>query len=107
MKNITKSPPSWCPDAVPSDRGWRHPVTGELLVSVRGGVIGNQEKQQTAILEVPESKPVISEKGEKKAVIDETVPGEPILDQDEQSKENIIVEKQQPSKTTRRGRNAK
>lgn len=24
-------PPGWCPHAVPSARGWRHPRTGELL----------------------------------------------------------------------------
>ena len=36
--DIRKNPPKWCKDAVPSDKGWRHPKTGELLVSVRGGV---------------------------------------------------------------------
>lgn len=28
-------PPSWRKDAVASTRGWRHPVTGELLVARR------------------------------------------------------------------------
>lgn len=28
-------PPSWCSDAVPTDRGWTHPRTGELLKAVK------------------------------------------------------------------------
>jgi hypothetical protein len=28
-------PPSWCADAIPTDRGWTHPHTGELLKAVK------------------------------------------------------------------------
>lgn len=28
-------PPSWCSDAVPTDRGWTNPKTGELLKAVK------------------------------------------------------------------------
>ena len=28
-------PPSWCADAIPTDRGWTHPRTGELLKAVK------------------------------------------------------------------------
>jgi hypothetical protein len=34
MQSKKYSPPRWCPDAVPSKQGWRHPKTGELLVRV-------------------------------------------------------------------------
>lgn len=30
------TPPSWQKDAVVSPQGWRHPKTGELLVSYKG-----------------------------------------------------------------------
>lgn len=28
-------PPSWCADAIPTNRGWAHPKTGELLKAVK------------------------------------------------------------------------
>jgi hypothetical protein len=34
MSNLT--PPNYCKDAVATNRGWEHPKTGELLVSVKG-----------------------------------------------------------------------
>lgn len=34
-KNILNSPPSWQKDAIPTPLGWKHPRSGELLVSVR------------------------------------------------------------------------
>lgn len=36
--DIRKFPPHWCRNAIPSKRGWCHPKTGELLISVPGGV---------------------------------------------------------------------
>lgn len=36
--NYTISAPSWQPDAIPTSSGWVHPVTKELLVSVKGGI---------------------------------------------------------------------
>lgn len=102
-KNITNTPPSWCPDAVPSDRGWRHPKTGELLVSVRGGVLPTKKSagDNTLLTEVPKTKDVISEVEESK-VIDENTKEETVIP-DEQPQE-VITETKTPRK--RRGRNA-
>lgn len=36
--NYTISAPIWQPDAIPTKKGWIHPVTNELLVSVKGGI---------------------------------------------------------------------
>lgn len=37
LPDITKNPPSWEPNAIPTDTGWRHPETNELLVSLIKG----------------------------------------------------------------------
>lgn len=37
LPDITKNPPAWEPNAIPSDTGWRHPETNELLVSLIKG----------------------------------------------------------------------
>lgn len=102
MRNIVNFPPSWCPDAVPSDRGWRHPVTGELLVSVRGGV-KPLPKVEEQLVEVPTAEAVISEVVED-AVIDETVQGEAAI-ADEQPVE-VIAEEAPKAKRRGRGKNA-
>lgn len=103
MKNIVNYPPSWCPDAIPSDRGWRHPKTGELLVSVRGGVFPIKEtaKEETLLTEVPKAKDVIPEVV-KEDVIDENVKGKEVI-ADEQPQE-VITETKATKK--RRGKNA-
>lgn len=100
MKNIVNYPPSWCPDAIPSDRGWRHPKTGELLVSVRGGVFPIKEnaKDEAILTEVPKAQKVISEDGGE-AVIDENLKSEEVI-ADEQPQEVITETK----KTTRKRR---
>lgn len=103
MRNIVNFPPSWCPDAVPSDRGWRHPVTGELLVSVRGGV-KPLPKVEEQLVEVPTAEAVISEVVED-AVIDETVQGEAVI-ADEQPVEEVIAEEAPKAKRRGRGKNA-
>ena len=36
--NYTISAPAWQPNAIPTSKGWVHPVTNELLVSVKGGI---------------------------------------------------------------------
>lgn len=87
MRDIN-TPPSWCPDAIPSDRGWRHPVTGELLVSVRGGVKPKTELLKKQITEVLSVKEVIPETTEKIKVIDENV----------KNSENGILEKKSKTK---------
>lgn len=35
---IKAAPPPWCKYAIASPEGWRDPSTGEILISVRGGV---------------------------------------------------------------------
>lgn len=37
LPDITKIPPAWEPNAIPSETGWRHPETNELLVSLIKG----------------------------------------------------------------------
>lgn len=49
-KSIKNFPPSWCPDALPSERGWVHPKTGELLVSVKGGCQPIQEQETEKVV---------------------------------------------------------
>lgn len=29
------NPPRWCPDAIPTRAGWKHPTRKEILVSVK------------------------------------------------------------------------
>ena len=101
MKNIVNYPPSWCPDAVPSDKGWRHPKTGELLVAVRGGVKPLEKKSEELLTEVPSTETIIPEEVEE-AIIDETVQGKDII-VDEQPQE-VIEEKVVVTKK-RRGKN--
>lgn len=37
LPDITKIPPAWEPNAIPTETGWRHPETNELLVSLIKG----------------------------------------------------------------------
>jgi len=34
MHNLNRTAPLWAPDAIATAQGWKHPVTGELLVSI-------------------------------------------------------------------------
>jgi hypothetical protein len=54
-------PPSWCADAIPTDRGWTHPRTGELLkaVKIKSHMIDEWHANQT--VEEVELTPVITE----------------------------------------------
>lgn len=36
--------PSWAPDAVASNGGWRHPKTGEILAACRQLILRRREK---------------------------------------------------------------
>lgn len=36
MPRDLKTAPKWCKDAIATVRGWEHPETGELLVSLKG-----------------------------------------------------------------------
>lgn len=59
MKNLT--PPKWAPYAIATERGWVHPKTGELLISLKG-LKSRIEKEQPATIvleiETPEECPV-------------------------------------------------
>lgn len=53
LPDITKNPPAWEPNAIPSDTGWRHPETNELLVSLIKGC--HPEAYQALEEDVPET----------------------------------------------------
>ena len=97
MKNKTQLPPSWCPEAVASDRGWRHPITGELLVSVRGGVPSGN------ILDLPNANETISEVVEAD-IINETIATENII-LDAEPDAVIVESVKSVSKPKRKGKN--
>lgn len=54
--DYTKTPPEFQPDAIPSQYGWHHPITNELLVSVPGGV-----KLEQVIINVVDPNPEVEE----------------------------------------------
>lgn len=84
-RDIKQSPPAWCANAVPSDRGWRHSVTGELLVSVKGGCLPVTE----LLTEVPAEVEVLVEETPVEVLIEE-VPVE-VIDETEKV-EAVITE---------------
>ena len=48
LPDITKNPPAWEPNAVPTEHGWRHPETNELLVSLIKGCHPDAYKSEDA-----------------------------------------------------------
>lgn len=82
LPDITKNPPAWEPNAVPTDTGWRHPETNELLVSLIKGchpdayvteddeeVPVEEEQQEEEVAEeneAAEEQPQKPKKGKKK-----------------------------------------
>lgn len=52
LPDITKNPPAWEPNAVPTDTGWRHPETNELLVSLIKGCHPDAYKSED-VVEIP------------------------------------------------------
>ena len=52
LPDITKNPPAWEPNAVPTDTGWRHPETKELLVSLIKGCHPDAYKSED-VVEIP------------------------------------------------------
>lgn len=87
--------PSWCPDAVPTRQGWRHPKTGELLVSIPGGL----PVVESVISEKVENS-VISEKIDDKVILDETVHSEKTLI-DESTQEKQVIKEEAAPKTAK------
>lgn len=56
------TPPKWCPNAIATQQGWRHPKTKELLVSLRGlQDMLNVSKEQIEPVEDPIEEKVILE----------------------------------------------
>lgn len=53
--SLYDTPPKWAKNAVASPRGWRHPETGELLVSIKLDMSKFDEKvvEETIIEEQP------------------------------------------------------
>lgn len=81
LPDITKNPPAWEPNAIPTETGWRHPETNELLVSLIKGChpdayvtedeeeIPVEEEQQEEVVEeteAAEEQPQKPKKGKKK-----------------------------------------
>lgn len=67
LPDITKNPPAWEPNAVPTDTGWRHPETNELLVSLIKGCHPEAYKSEDA-----EDIPVEEEQEDVEEVAEET-----------------------------------
>lgn len=98
-RDIKSAPPAWCANAVPSDRGWRHPVTGELLVSVKGGCLPGTE----LLVEVPVEVEVLAEEVPID-VLQEEVPVD-VIDEVPPTEE-VIVEEAPVKKTTKKKKKA-
>lgn len=66
LQDITKNPPAWEPNAVPTDTGWRHPETNELLVSLIKGCHPDAYKSED-VEEIP-----VEEEQQEEEVAEET-----------------------------------
>lgn len=66
LPDITKNPPAWEPNAIPTDTGWRHPETNELLVSLIKGCHPEAYKSEDAE-EIP-----VEEEQQEEEVAEET-----------------------------------
>lgn len=67
LPDITKNPPTWEPNAIPTDTGWRHPETNELLVSLIKGC-----HPDAYVTEDEEEIPVEEEQEDVEEVAEET-----------------------------------
>lgn len=67
LPDITKNPPAWEPNAIPTDTGWRHPETNELLVSLIKGCHPEAYKseEQEDVEEVAEESEATEEQPEE------------------------------------------
>lgn len=68
LPDITKNPPAWEPNAIPTDTGWRHPETNELLVSLIKGCHPEAYKseEQENVEEVAEESEATEEQPKEK-----------------------------------------
>ena len=94
-------PPLWKLDAVPSDRGWKDPKPGELLVSVKGGVLQYRtDYVKPEIINETISISVLPEETSVSVLPEESV--EKVIDEKETPEENNLTEE----KPKRRKKNA-
>jgi hypothetical protein len=63
--SVKIEPPKWCSDAVPSNEGWRHPRTNELLIS-RKGLLDLVKAETVETVEEVKKKPKKPKKTVKK-----------------------------------------
>lgn len=65
LPDITKNPPAWEPNAIPTDTGWRHPETNELLVSLIKGchpdAYVTEDEEETPVEEEQQEEEVAEE----------------------------------------------
>jgi len=87
-KNISQSPPLWCPTAIPTSKGWVDPKTGEVLVARKDLSVPNNR-----------NKPKLTE------VVEHTAPQIP--DTDELEDKSQIVENVRPRFKAKRQRKSK
>lgn len=80
LPDITKTPPAWEPNAIPTESGWRHPETNELLVSLIRGCHPEAYKALEAV-EIP---------------VEE--------EQAEETEEESIAEEEQPKEKPKKGK---
>lgn len=75
LPDITKTPPAWEPNAIPTESGWRHPETNELLVSLIKGCHPEAYKALEAI-EIPVEEEEQAEETEEESIAEEEQPKE-------------------------------
>jgi len=68
MSNLLTTKPRWFPNAVPTNRGWENPQTGEVLVA-----IGNLKNLLGASVEQTTSTQPAKKAGRPKKVVAEVV----------------------------------
>jgi len=113
--SITKFPPSWCNDAIAGPRGWYHPKTNELLISVKGIEVAHgtnpYEDAELVTTEAPmldetiANEPLIDEVVAPTVVIDEAEPVVVVIDETPEQAPEVIKEDEAPVEAPkRRGR---
>lgn len=106
-----RNPPRWCPDAIATNRGWKHPKTGELLVSVKGLVVpvvieiaDNPEPVENTFVEL-ETKESVTFEMEADCNIDDTKSVN--LNVELETVPELVEEEPNSEKPKKRGRRSK
>lgn len=82
---LTKAP-AWCKDAIPTAQGWKHPITGELLVAVRGIKVIDENQSESVINENIDSENIINENIVEKTIIAENEPVKAVISEKTKNK---------------------